>query len=112
MIKTFSGTALCASEMVLRGAGGPAARIPVVSSEQAGGDMATSGLEVIHRKFARLYGATRSPQRKLPRREACIRVRIHSGPSSETHCMLAQSMAECGGSSWFSHPSTRFRGSL
>ena len=52
----------------------------------------------------------RAHKGKLPRKG-----RTHLGKdllrSFCRHSMLAQSMAESGGSFWFSHPSTRLRGS-
>ena len=56
MIKTLSGTVFCALKWPLGEQAGQLLGIPIVSSEQSrGGDLATSGLEFIHRKFAALW---------------------------------------------------------
>ena len=66
MIKTFSGTVFCALKWPLGEQAGQLLGIPVVSSEPTrGGDMATSGLEVIHRKFAALW-SNEEPTEETP----------------------------------------------
>ena len=56
LTKTLSATVFCALKWPLGEQMGQLLGIPIVSSEQSrGGDLATSGLEFIHRKFAALW---------------------------------------------------------
>ena len=111
LTKTLSATVFCALKWPLGEQMGQLLGIPIVSSEQSRrGDLATSQLEVIPEEDCWSMELLRAHKGKLPRKG-----RTHLGKdllrSFCRHSMLAQSMAESGGSFWFSHPSTRLRGS-
>lgn len=58
LIKTLSANVFCALKWPLGEQAGQLLGIPTVSSEQnSGGDLATSGLEFLHRKFAALWSS-------------------------------------------------------